>query len=270
MAKDIGFMPETDGIDHINIYSKGKTALGQVLSNFWMCEIETEDGTFWSVEAYWAWLSVNELCNKRNDLRAKMSGWAAKQRGHQLVAEYGKRFEPRFEEKIMGAIRYKINRFKPLIKPFIKDLPFVHYYCWGDANKGFKKVDVTAKYQWMIDGIRDYCMEILNEKEIKEHFEGTKEVNSYGETVVSFFTHNRRRAEVCFEESDKTYRFIIFCSEKETETELFKDNPIKVDDCTICEMAIHQHLLSCTKHTCVQGMSEKEFRSAMDNADCWF
>lgn len=45
---------------------------------------------------------------------------------------------------------------------------------------------------------------------------------------------------------------------------------VAVDDCTVCEMAIHQQLLSCTKHTCVQGMSEKEFRSAMDNADCYF
>ena len=64
---------------------------------------------------------------------------------------------------------------------------------------------------------------------IAEHFEGTKEVNSYGESIVSFFTHNKRRAEVCFEESDKTYRFTVFCSEKESETELFKDCPVKVD-----------------------------------------
>ena len=42
------------------------------------------------------------------------------------------------------------------------------------------------------------------------------------------------------------------------------------DDCSICPMAIHQHLLSTTKHTCVQGMSEREFVLAMDNADCSF
>lgn len=175
MAKDMGFMPATDGIDHINIYSKSKTALGQMLSNFYQFEIQTEDGTFWSVEAYWAWLSVPELCKKRNDLRAKMSGWAAKQMGHQLVAEYGKRTDLEFERKIMAAIRYKINHFKPLIKPFIKDLPFVHYYCWGNPGKDYKKVDVTAKYQWMVDGIREYCMQILEEKEIKEEIELARE-----------------------------------------------------------------------------------------------
>lgn len=177
MAKEIGFMPATDGVDHINIYSKGKTALGQMLSNFYQFEIQTEDGAFWSVEAYWAWLSVPELCKKRNDLRAKMSGWAAKQMGHQLVAEYGRRTDMEFERKIMAAIRYKIDHFKPLIKPFIKDLPFVHYYCWGDPEKGYKKVDVTAKYQWMIDGIREYCMQILEEKEIKEGIQMAKAAN---------------------------------------------------------------------------------------------
>lgn len=42
------------------------------------------------------------------------------------------------------------------------------------------------------------------------------------------------------------------------------------NDCSICPMAIHQTLLSTTKHTCVQGMSEKQFKTAMDNADVTF
>ncbi len=188
MAKDMGFMPETDGIDHINIYSKGKTALGQILSNFHQFEIQTEDGTFWSVEAYWAWLSVPELCKKRNDLKAKISGWAAKQLGHQLVAEYGRRTDLEFERKIMAAICYKIDHFKPLIKPFVKELPFVHYYCWGDPEKGYKKVDMTAKYQWMVDGIRDHCIKILKEKEIKEEIELAKEANKAMVSVETIAT----------------------------------------------------------------------------------
>lgn len=42
------------------------------------------------------------------------------------------------------------------------------------------------------------------------------------------------------------------------------------NDCSICPMAIHQVLLTTTKHTCVQGMSEKKFKTAMDNADVSF
>lgn len=42
------------------------------------------------------------------------------------------------------------------------------------------------------------------------------------------------------------------------------------NDCALCYMAIHQTLLSTTTHTCVYGMSKKEFEMHMDNADCDF
>jgi len=42
------------------------------------------------------------------------------------------------------------------------------------------------------------------------------------------------------------------------------------NDCSICPMAIHQALLSTTKHTCVQGMTKEQFKIAMDNADVSF
>ena len=56
---------------------------------------------------------------------------------------------------------------------------------------------------------------------------------------------------------------------RKTETEQDEDC-IRFDDCSICPYAIHQHLYTTTKHTCVQGMSKKQFESAMDNADCDF
>ena len=48
--------PENDGIDHINVYSKGKTVLGRALSNFSYSRIRIPFlGTFLSVEAFWYW-----------------------------------------------------------------------------------------------------------------------------------------------------------------------------------------------------------------------
>ena len=61
------FTPSTDGIDHINIYSKGKTSLGRWLSNFAKSPIETEDGHFDSIEGYWYWYW---LSSKDDTLRA--------------------------------------------------------------------------------------------------------------------------------------------------------------------------------------------------------
>ena len=40
------------------------------------------------------------------------------------------------------------------------------------------------------------------------------------------------------------------------------------NNCSICPMAIHQHLLSTTKHRCTHGLSEMEFRLFMSDADC--
>ena len=43
---------------------------------------------------------------------------------------------------------------------------------------------------------------------------------------------------------------------------------VSCDDCSICHMAIHQYLLSTTKHTCTYGISDKDFRLLMSSADC--
>lgn len=43
---------------------------------------------------------------------------------------------------------------------------------------------------------------------------------------------------------------------------------VSCDNCSICHMAIHQYLLSRTKHTCTYGLSEMEFRLMMSSADC--
>ena len=43
---------------------------------------------------------------------------------------------------------------------------------------------------------------------------------------------------------------------------------VSCDDCSICHMAIHQYLLSITKHTCTYGISEEKFRLLMSDADC--
>jgi hypothetical protein len=45
---------------------------------------------------------------------------------------------------------------------------------------------------------------------------------------------------------------------------------VACDDCSICNMAIHQQLYTTTRHTCTYGMSEKEFRVYMADADCYY
>lgn len=118
---------------------------------------DTDDGDFLSVEGYWYWLSIDDSVREREELRY-LYGFNAKSRGKEILKETndGKssRFEPDFENKILKAIWYKLRRNANLLTPEYRRLPIVHYYCYGG-----KVVDVTSKYQWLIDGItkmRDY------------------------------------------------------------------------------------------------------------------
>lgn len=138
--------PDKDGVDHINIYSKGKTELGRMLTNFSKFHIHTQDGDFMSVEGYWYWMSI-EPCNEREKLRQCYGFWA-KKTGKKILESKQRAFDDDFEHKILLAIWYKFRRNTQLILPEYKRLPFYHYY-----NYGGKVVDVTDKYPWMIDGI---------------------------------------------------------------------------------------------------------------------
>jgi hypothetical protein len=147
---NLDLIPENDGVTHINMYSKARTKYGLMLSNFYHFPIETPDGSFESVEGYWAWLSVSE-CPEREQL-CHLYGYLAKKVGKELIESKGKRFDDDFEHKILSAIEYKFRRNANLLTAEWMQLPIVHYYAYGkDGN--YKVYDLTAKYQWMIDGM---------------------------------------------------------------------------------------------------------------------
>jgi len=134
-------MLNNDGITHINIYSKGKTELGRFLSNFTHYPFITEDGKFDSVEGYWYWLLSN---SPEKDVLKTLHGYKAKETGRKLCKNewYD---EEIFKSKIKTAILIKINS-EDCYKSFIKnELPFDHYYVYGD------KIVRPKEAQWIID-----------------------------------------------------------------------------------------------------------------------
>ena len=122
-----------DGVDHINVYSKGRTHLGRLLSNFAYSAMITEDGEFSSIEGYWYWL----LCDhpRKDDLRKKF-GNDAKELGRQLGASDWPMDDSEFERKIIAALRIKVDSSEE-IKKLLKQshLPFVHYYVYLGKSK---------------------------------------------------------------------------------------------------------------------------------------
>ncbi len=115
--------PELDGIDHINVYSKGKTSLGRKLSNFYSSSFKIPFlGWFSSVEGFWYW------CITKDDKLRDLNGFEAKKYGKTLPS-VGKSPDKRL---LKIAYKAKLN-WNYVLKESLKKstLPFTHYYTYG-------------------------------------------------------------------------------------------------------------------------------------------
>lgn len=146
--------PKLDGVEHINIYSKGKTELGRLLTNFAHTPfVHSEYGHFESVEGFWYWLRNGK---QHEELRT-MYGFKAK--------EYGKQFESigcaTFQEDVKEAIRCKLRQNRNILKMLVNSsLPLEHYYWYGHIEN--PKVYNLPQYKWIteeIERIRTVCQD---------------------------------------------------------------------------------------------------------------
>lgn len=130
--------PENDGIDHINIYSRGATELGRILSNWHESRITTSLGYFSTIEGLIFYLSSFD-----NSLR-NVIGFLAKTKGPAL--DRGIRLpEDIFKRLIIEAMEIKASQ--PKIRDLLikSELPFKHYYTY------YGKVRLTPKWDWQVE-----------------------------------------------------------------------------------------------------------------------
>ncbi len=140
-----------DGIDNINIYSKGLTELGRFLSNFSYSPITTVDGSFNAIEGYWYWLS-----NRQEEMR-RLYGFYAKQVGKSFPRTHTLD-EDVFKSKIQQACWIKIHSNQTMFNHFKNSsLPFTHYYSYGN-----KVVD--AGFKWLVEMWEYYRTYIQNKE----------------------------------------------------------------------------------------------------------
>lgn len=141
------YNPLEEGKTHINAYSQSRTELGRLLSNFTKVKFKCEDGEFESIEGYWYWLIVNKSNPKREQLR-KVSGFKAKQLGRQLTKTDWCDNE-NFKLKIKRALWYKTIALPKLQKLLLENnLPIVHYYFYGEAEKN-PKIIIPKNGKWV-------------------------------------------------------------------------------------------------------------------------
>lgn len=174
--------PTTDGVNHINVYSRGVTEIGRVLSNFEPCEIETNHGTFASLEGYYHWLRIMEYHTKYcghdlvtlevvfPEIKAlrKVSGTAAISKGRtcKQVAYDKTGYRPgKFEGAVLR--HYTDALIKKLFLPYkdttigaytaeliLDGFSLTHYYYSNSAENG----TVFPKYgEWLPELIVEVC-----------------------------------------------------------------------------------------------------------------
>lgn len=159
--------PLNDGIDHINMYTKGKTELGRLLTNLAHTPFDLPEGHFESVEAYWYWL----LCDKKVDELKSLHSFKAKEFGKKLKKEgflVKSSSDSDFQDKIKYAIRQKLKQNPHiLVKLLQTTLPLKHYYYYqGTKNKESFNVQEQTKYYWIndeIERIRNVCFKKMAE-----------------------------------------------------------------------------------------------------------
>lgn len=154
----MSFVPINDGVDHINIYSRAKTELGQLLSNFARTPFKLpDDGEFLSVEGYWYWLKTG----KERDVFRYLIGLAAKNEGKDLPVVLMP--EEEFRDKIRAALKAKLMQ-TPYLQFLLLEstLPFAHYYVFQGAKK-------DAGYEWIVE----YWEQLREEFKRESHAEET-------------------------------------------------------------------------------------------------
>lgn len=139
------FDPANDGVDHLNVYSKGRTELGQLLTNFAFTPFKHPvHGHFASMEAFWYWLSTGM---QHNQLR-RLYGASAKMAGKRLPRVP----HANFQQEIQDAIRYKIEQTPRILQLFKKSapLPLAHYYVYPYGTTPARVVN-KPEHSWQLE-----------------------------------------------------------------------------------------------------------------------
>lgn len=175
----MNYQPKNDGIDHINVYTKGKTELGRLLTNLADVPLEhPKYGKFKSMEGLWYYLKTGRIFNEFRNY----SGFEAKKEGQKKMKSINRdqiknpddedknELPEEFKNDIVEGIKAKLRQNKHLLNLLIQsNLPLCHYYYYGEIDKN-PKVVYLPQHDWQIEAIekiRDICQKDLKKKRKK-------------------------------------------------------------------------------------------------------
>lgn len=140
-----------DGVDYINIYSKGETELGRKTSHFSYGHfVHPELGEFDSMEAFWIFAKAADQEDPEVQKLRKLVGYQAKLAARTIKT----RHVENFHELILSGNWHKFNQnqdLKDLMVNFHPELPFQHFYIASNGKTTIRPLG----YEWLIKGFED-------------------------------------------------------------------------------------------------------------------
>ena len=146
--------PEYDGINHVNVFSKSRSKLGRMLSNFAHTPFTLGENKFESVESWWYWTKMNNI-NKSvlfpvftpehlSEIKTKI-GKYAKDYFRELHKDDSSSYSPTKEE-LKEAYLQKLIEHPDIEKMLFENtLPIAHYYVMFDKKVNADSTLWTAK-----------------------------------------------------------------------------------------------------------------------------
>lgn len=151
--------PTKDGVDHINVWSKGSTLVGRLCSNFAHTPfVHPKYGRFESMEGFYYFIRSGA-----HDYNcARLHGFAAKEYGKTLPKVSVKGFHYIMRDGLrMKFMQNSHLRF--LLKT--THLPLLHYYVYGKPPNC--SIIVPKGNDWLVEGL-ERMRRILKENEMME------------------------------------------------------------------------------------------------------
>lgn len=166
-SSDLALTPEGDGVDHINVYTRGHTALGRSLSN--LADIPVDHptlGRFRTLEGLWFWAATGMT----NNMLRVVNGYDARKIGSNMPKVWDDKFQTLIKVGIAAKILGNTELFETLRTAYTH-LPLHHYYCYGKGDK--VKVVVPKGHRWQMETIEqirsviiERCLKQLPGKEV--------------------------------------------------------------------------------------------------------
>ena len=148
------FKIEDDGFDHINVFSKSRSKLGRMLSNFAHTPFDIGGNHFESVESWWYWSKMNSI--NKSSLFQEFSteqlveiktliGKSAKEYFRSLHKGDTSPYNPSKEE-LKEVYQQKLIEHPEIEKMlFNNTLPITHYYVMFNKKVSAESTMWTAK-----------------------------------------------------------------------------------------------------------------------------